>query len=147
MKRKPRLDAYRPATLSAAMVRALNGRRNKFGAKKATADGYTFDSTRERDRYLELKLLERTGEIRDLLRQPSFVLAAALMAGAIFDYNEARVTGRRVVATYRADFMYITKVEQLVVEDVKSKPTRTALYRLKRKLFEANYGFAITEVE
>lgn len=34
----------------------------------------------------------------------------------------------------------------LVVEDVKCKATRTAVYRLKKKIVEANYGITITEV-
>jgi hypothetical protein len=34
-----------------------------------------------------------------------------------------------------------------VVVDVKSKPTRTAVYRLKRKLMIALHGIEIEEVE
>jgi hypothetical protein len=34
----------------------------------------------------------------------------------------------------------------LVVEDVKSKPTRTKEYAIKRKMLKDRFGFDITEV-
>ena len=36
---------------------------NKFGAKRTTIDGITFDSKLEADRYIQLKLLEKAGKI------------------------------------------------------------------------------------
>lgn len=49
------------------------------------------------------------------------------------------------VATYRADFQYWDcERNELVVEDVKG--VRTAMYRLKKKLVEAQYGITIREV-
>ena len=51
------------------------------------------------------------------------------------------------VATYIADFSYYdVETRSVVVEDVKSKATRTALYRLKKKLIEAQHDITITEV-
>ena len=51
------------------------------------------------------------------------------------------------VATYIADFSYFNvETHSVVVEDVKSKAIRTALYRLKKKLIEAQHEITITEV-
>lgn len=47
---------------------------SKYGSKKAQADGFTFDSTVERDRYLFLRLLEKAGEIQVLQLQTRFRL-------------------------------------------------------------------------
>lgn len=66
--------------------------------------------------------------------------------------------GRRVRAIrYRADFTYMKARDDpwgeyngsfwaLVVEDVKSRPTRTKEYLLKRKLLKDKLGIDITEV-
>ena len=43
--------------------------RNKYGAKKTQVGEVTFDSKKEAQRYMELQLLERAGEITDLRRQ------------------------------------------------------------------------------
>lgn len=48
--------------------------RNKYYAKKVTQDGHTFDSKHEAERYSELKLLERAGQIENLQLQVPFVL-------------------------------------------------------------------------
>jgi hypothetical protein len=52
-----------------------------------------------------------------------------------------------LIFTYVADFSYVDNVPphpMTVVEDVKG--FRTPLYRLKKKLIEAQYGIAITEI-
>lgn len=97
-------------------------RRNKYNAIKTNLDGITFDSRREAVRYAELKLLQRAGDISKLQCQPSFVLEANGVA----------------ICKYVADFAYIsTSTGKTVVEDVKSKATKTPVYRLKKKLAEA----------
>ncbi|HMN12801.1 MAG TPA: DUF1064 domain-containing protein, partial [Bellilinea sp.] len=40
--------------------------RSKYNAKKASADGFTFDSQAEERRYQELKPLEQAGKITGL---------------------------------------------------------------------------------
>ena len=47
---------------------------NKYNNKKIQVDIYVFDSIRESQRYKELKLLERAGEISNLELQPKFLL-------------------------------------------------------------------------
>ena len=100
----------------------------KYGNQKTEVDGYLFDSKREANRYMELKLLERAGEISSLELQPSF---------------ELLVQGGKSVGKYYADFRY-TQNEEVVVEDAKG--VKTDVYRLKKKIVEAVYGIRIVEV-
>lgn len=109
-------------------------RRSKYGNKKTEVDGITFDSKAEARRYVDLKLLEKAGQIGDLRLQPVYQL---------------RGPRGGVVCKYIADFEYkeLDKTgyaKRLVVEDVKG--TRTRLFSLKAKLFADNFGFKITEV-
>lgn len=102
---------------------------NKYRAVKSEADGIWFASKKERDRYQQLKLLERAGEIQNIELQPSFVLSV----------NNTKV------ATYKADFAYDEiKSAQRIIEDVKG--VRTPVYRMKKKFVEAQYGIEVREV-
>jgi hypothetical protein len=49
------------------------------------------------------------------------------------------------ICDYESDFTY-RRDGKLVVEDVKSKPTVTRLYRVKKKLMRAIHGIEIQEV-
>jgi hypothetical protein len=49
------------------------------------------------------------------------------------------------IADYVADFVY-ERDGETIVEDVKSKPTKTRLYRIKKKLMRAIHGIEIHEV-
>ncbi|KWR88795.1 FAA1, Long-chain acyl-CoA synthetase [Cupriavidus sp. IDO] len=94
----------------------------------------TFDSKREWQRYLELRTLERAGEIESLQRQVAFELAPAVV-----------IQGRkRPALRYIADFVYREKGETwATVEDVKGKVTEG--YRIKRHLMAVR-GIQIKEV-
>lgn len=102
---------------------------HKYRAKPVVIDGIRFDSTREGQRYTELKHLERAGEITNLELQPVLPLI---------------VNGVKV-AQYRADFRYVDADGRTVTEDVKG--VRTDVYRLKKRMVQAIYGIEITEVE
>ncbi len=56
----------------------MRNSRNKFGSRKKKdkpkMDGFEFDSTSELNRYCELKLLVRAGEIKDLEVHPKYIL-------------------------------------------------------------------------
>lgn len=99
-------------------------RYSKYNAKKKVVDGHTFDSKREAERYCELKLFVRAGEIRNLVLQPRF-----LLQDEFFDKNE--VKHKKI--EYVADFMYIDKCGKTIVEDVKG--VLTDVYKLKKKMF------------
>lgn len=116
--------------------------------ERVTASGAVlhFDSQKEARRYDELATLERAGKIRDLRMQVDFTLQEAYTDGE----------GRRVRAIrYRADFTYVrvketigeyTFRDQLVVEDVKSRATRTKEFIMKRKLMKERFNIDIQEV-
>ena len=116
--------------------------------ERVTASGAVlrFDSQKEARRYDELAALERAGTIRDLRMQVDFTLQEAYTDGE----------GRRVRAIrYKADFTYMKQsfVDRdgewqwaLVVEDVKSRATRTKEYILKRKLMKERFNIDIQEV-
>jgi hypothetical protein len=109
------------------------GRASKFGNKKTQVDGLWFDSAWEARHYQELKLLELAGCIRKLQRQVKFVLT---MRGA-------RIT------SICLDFVYEERTPTgwtTVYSDAKSQPTRTRAWRMKAKMFLAQYGSPIREV-
>ena len=115
-----------------------------------------FDSQKEARRYDCLIARERHGMIRELRLQVDFTLQEA--------YTDTE--GRRVRAIrYKADFTYYQPPDAdgagshaahwadqggvpwtLVVEDVKSRATRTKEYVIKRKMMKERLGIEITEV-
>ena len=84
----------------------------------------------EAERYAELKLMEKAGEIRNLevhSRYPMFI-------------------GGQHICVYEADFSYRKKFSHSIhVEDVKG--VRTALFILKKKLMLAIYGITVEEIK
>lgn len=93
-----------------------------------TMDGKLFASRAEMNRYCELRLLERSGIIRDLEIQPEYVLQAAYIRD-----------GKKIQPIkYRADFRYLnTSTNKIIVEDCKGM--KTEIYKLKKKLLLAQY--------
>jgi dsDNA-binding SOS-regulon protein len=53
-------------------IRLPAKRKNKYNAKKTVVDGITFHSKKEADRYCELRLLQKAGQISHLELQPVF---------------------------------------------------------------------------
>ena len=107
----------------------------KYHNKKVEYDGYTFDSIREKNYYIKLKLLEKAGKIKELELQKEYELQPS------FKLNNK--TSRKI--TYRADFTYkTTEDDKLHVVDVKG--FRTDVYKLKKKLFEYKYRIEIEEI-
>lgn len=105
-----------------------------------------FDSRKEARRFDELSAMMQAGQIRDLKLQPQFTLQEAYTT----------VEGVRVRAIrYQADFSYerATKPDCTgeihwvkVVEDVKSRATKTRVYEMKKKLMREKFGIEIQEV-
>lgn len=128
-------------------------RRNgtKYNATKITADGHTFDSKHEYQRYCELKLLERGGVISDLQMQAKFVLIPSQYepdtVKVLKSGKEKVVKGKLIEreCSYIADFVYQYN-GKTVVEDAKSPITRTKEYIIKRKLMLERHNIRIQEV-
>ncbi len=91
---------------------------------------------REANRYAELLLLSRSGQITDLKRQVKFELIPA-------QKDENGKCLERAV-TYISDFVYLDENGKTVVEDVKG--VRTKEYVIKRKLLLWRYGIKIREI-
>jgi hypothetical protein len=100
----------------------------KYGNKITEVRGIKFRSQKEAQRYEDLLLLEKSGDISEL----------ALQVKMPIDLN-----GRHI-CNYYADFVYTDlKAHKVIVEDCKGM--RTPLYNLKKKLVEAQYGVTILE--
>lgn len=101
---------------------------NKYGNEQKVVDGIKFDSKLEAKRYIQLKLLQRAGEIKDLRMQAEFVLQPSY-----------KKNGKTIKAIkYIADFVYYdVSEEKTIVEDTKG--FRNDVYKLKKKIFEYKY--------
>ena len=131
---------------------------SKYHNVKTEVKGIRFDSKKEARRYVALMEAQRVGAISDLRLQVDFTLQEAYTT----------VEGQRIQAIrYRADFTY--KIQSagynllphlgyediefwrslwpgaLVVEDVKSRATKTGEYMMKKKMM-ADRGYIIREV-
>lgn len=113
---------------SRAVVTPDPPKQHKYRAQKTEVDGITFDSKAEAERYVTLKAMERAGDISDLALQPAFVL--------IDGFTDSFGTRHRAI-TYKADFKYLDRDGNVVVEDVKG--IQTPVFRLKHKLLMFRY--------
>lgn len=121
----------------------------KYGNKKITVDGVTFDSKKEYMRWCELCLLEKAGQITDLRMQVKYELIPA-------QYEEyerySEKTGKRLKnglrcvekeCSYIADFTY-KQDGKTIVEDTKG--FKTDAYKIKKKMMLYFHGIRIMEV-
>lgn len=92
----------------------------KYRAKPTTIAGIRFASRAEANRYLELSLLQKAGEIASLQTHPRFT---------VWQHGKEKII-------YEADFSYIEDGRQ-IVEDTKG--FRTQVYKIKKKLFIASF--------
>lgn len=112
----------------------INGKlcnNNKYHNKKVIYNGIKFDSKKERDKYIELKQLEKAGIIKELELQPKFLLLDTI-----------HYKGKTYPKTYYiADFKYFDNEKcKYIVEDVKSSITaKDKVYRLKIKMLLTKY--------
>jgi hypothetical protein len=111
------------------LAAALPRRRNKYNAVTVTDDGYTFASKKEHSRYVYLKTLAEAHAISHLEVHPAWEL----------------VVKGQLIGRYTADFSY-REGRRYIVEDVKSKATKTRDYVLRKKLMKALHGIEIQEV-
>ena len=99
--------------------------KSKYRNVPTVINGLRFSSKAEAARYSELKLLQAANQVRWFIRQPRFDLGNDI--------------------TYVADFLVVWNADEttfsdtrVTVEDVKG--VETDVFKLKRKLFEAQYG-------
>ena len=101
---------------------------SKYNAVITEVDGIRFASKKEANRWSELQLMVKAGEIRDLQRQVKFSL----------DVNGVHI------CNYIADFTYWDyRFCKTIVEDSKGK--RIQPYPIKAKLMKACHGIEVFE--
>lgn len=120
---------------------------SKYGNKKITIDGITFDSMLEGAFYQKLKALKQAGKIHSFQMQVPFVLhggikykldflilmesAQDFLTRVYYNEKNERVEGKKAIP-----------LDTLTQKNryVEVKGYWTAVAKLKRKLFEADYG-------
>ena len=111
-------------------------KKSKYGNQKVSSGSLHFDSRKEEQRYHQLMVMLKSGQISDLRLQPQFTLQEAYTTP---DGNRIRKM------VYTADFSY--RIDgNLVVEDVKSKATKTEAYQMRKKLLADKYSIIVQEV-
>lgn len=121
--------------------------RSKYGNKKVTYDGITFDSKKEMYHYIRLKSMQEEGLISDLRLQVPYELIPAIYEDEIVTLKTKTKVVKRCVqkaVKYVADFVYKDQYEYEVVVDAKG--LRTKEYLLKKKMMRAFLGITIKEV-
>lgn len=104
---------------------------NKYRNKKQLYKGIKFDSKKELQRYLILEEMQMKKLIYDLEVHPVFPLL---------------VNGVKI-GRYTADFKYKNANGEEVIEDVKSKITKTRDYMLRKKILATyNPPIIISEI-
>lgn len=99
-------------------------KKSKYGAKRVEIDGIKFDSQKEANYYLELKIRLAAKDIKGFCRQPEFILAPNLR--------------------YKADFIIFNNDGTSEIIDVKGMQTQ--VYKDKKKVFEDKFDLKIMEV-
>lgn len=127
----------RPMTYRMAN-RNKQGYGRKYGNRRVTADGFTFDSVKECNRYMDLKYMLLAGKIKDLELHKPYVLDEGFRDKHGKWHRDLR---------YIADFVYYDcELGETVIEDVKSDATREdRVYKIKKRLMMKK-GLYITEV-
>lgn len=105
------------------------GKMSKYHNIKTTVDGITFDSKAEAHYYSFLKYRQGSGTLFNLRLQVPYVF---------------KIDGKKIF-TYKADFQYTDKEGKEHVIDVKG--VETPVFRLKKKLIEAQYDIEIEVVK
>lgn len=123
-------------------------KKNKYGNKPITVDGVRFDGLNEHRRWCFLQLMEKAGEISNLRYHVKFELIPQITKEEIVHLKTKDKVVTKVVQSaryYEADFAYLNKKGEEIVEDFKGQ--ETALFKFKAALFFYRYGKQITIVK
>lgn len=124
---------------------------SKYGNKKCQYMGIVFDSKHEMERYRDLYMMQRAGEIKNLRTQVPFTLIPAQYDTSHEIYKSGPRKGEKKPGAllerkceYIADFVYMLPTGECVVEDAKGMHTKE--YLIKRKLMLYLYNIRVVEV-
>lgn len=102
----------------------------KYHSRKVVVNGITFPSRLEGERYQQLLLLQKAGEISHLQLQPEFQIYKGWIDPETGEKHKSRF--------YIGDFMYIDMRSHVwVVEDTKG--VETDVFRLKWEYVQSEY--------
>lgn len=117
----------------------------KYGNRPTEYNGFTYDSRREASFARDLDLMLKAGLLRDWNQQVKVtfeVLAdGRLVAWSDSAYLPGKPRGAHVaqrVCAHVVDFILVHADGRVELVEVKSRPTRTAAWSLKRRLLEAS---------
>lgn len=96
----------------------------QFNNRKTVVGGVTYDSIKEANYAGQLLLAKRGGLIKDFTPKPTFVLLG--------------LDGTKVCKMI-PDFLVTLPDGSEEAHEVKSKPSKTPVWRLKKKLFESQF--------
>lgn len=120
--------------------------KSKYGNRRVFRNGKWFDSAHEADRFVQLSLMQKAGRISDLQTQVPFELIPTQREPDTVGKRGGVKLGKCIEKScvYYADFVYIDKDGNKVVED--SKGVKTEAYKIKKKLMLYRHGIRIKEV-
>ena len=123
---------------------------NKYGNHKIIVGNTVYDSQAEAIRGEELRALESAGEIYNLRRQVPFELLPAQREPDKTGKRGGKIKGKLIerAVSYVADFVYITKDGDTIVEDVKGYQGGEAykVFTIKRKMMLYFHGIHVVEI-
>ena len=114
---------------------------SKYRNVKTVVNGECFDSQREAEHWIALKIREGMGEITNLRRQVAYELYAPTR-----DADGRFSSLCLCIAKYIADLDYFENGVHIVADVKGGKATRTQVYMLKRKWLERQEGIVIREL-
>lgn len=123
MKTKRQLPEY----IAKQLPLNFGQKKSKYGSKRVEFNGIKFHSQKECSRYKVLEMLLERGEIKDLKLQVKFELKV----------------NNELIEKYVADFTYLDKQGNYIVEDTKG--FKTADYKRKKKWMKTVHGIEIFE--
>ena len=115
-------------------------KRNKYNAVKCSHDGYTFDSIKEGDEYLKLRLRLNGGDIKGLQIHPKYpiVIKDKKICNVILDFEYYDCIEKK---TYYIDVKAWDKKKK-----TKKKWRVTTESKLKKKMLEADKGIVVNYI-
>lgn len=125
-----------------------NKSKSKYHNEPVTVDGVRFDGKNEMRRFNFLKLMEKAGEISNLRYHVKFELIPQITREEVVHLKTKDKIVTKVAQSaryYEADFVYLNKKGEEIVEDFKGQ--ETDLFKFKAALFRYKYGIEIKIVK
>ena len=130
------------------MAKQWYQKKSKYHNETVTVDGIRYDSKHEALRHNFLKMMEQAGEISNLRYHVKYELIPAITEDVVVHLKtKDKIVTKTVQSAryYEADFVYINKSGEEVVEDFKGQETE--LFKFKAALFRYKYGRGIKIVK